>query len=349
MDLESLQNNGLIVTELFQALFPNLGPMMVLVSQIGSTPAYFAVIFLIYWSTHKSHGKKLAILLLAGGLAALFFKQLFQQPRPFWLNPDLQLSDASGYGFPSGHVTSATIFAFYIAYRLKRRNIWLLAIIYTLLMGLSRIYLGVHFWYDTVGGLLLGGLVLSAGLIWWHFYEKPFGERILGQRFWFSQTGILTGILLYGGILYLLFFFDLREISPFDLNEIPNRSTLEGVTILFSLLIGMSAGFEIEKSWVCFECAGTFWQKSYRYLIGLLVVLLIYFGLRAGLAGGRAESANSVAPWLPFLFDAVLYVTAGFCATYLVPWLFVLLRLDRSLRPSRPIISLNPDRFRQKD
>ena len=64
------------------------------------------------------------------------------------------------YSFPSGHVFNATILA-YILYN-NFPSIGSKIIILPILVGISRIYLGVHYLSDVIGGMLLGYMLLGS-------------------------------------------------------------------------------------------------------------------------------------------------------------------------------------------
>ncbi|PLT31217.1 phosphatase PAP2 family protein [Peribacillus deserti] len=87
--------------------------------------------------------------------------------------------DGVGFSFPSGHAMVGFIFYFVTAYFLTKycRSqglkilIWAAAFIMILLVGLSRIYLNVHYPSDVLGGYALGFIVIAVLL---HFYEMVF-------------------------------------------------------------------------------------------------------------------------------------------------------------------------------
>lgn len=90
-------------------------------------------------------------------------------PRPFSFDPSLSLTGAGGPAMPSGHTASATAFFLLIALWLAGRSagkgrywrqlgLGALALLAGLLAGLSRVWLGVHYWSDVSVGLLLGAL-----------------------------------------------------------------------------------------------------------------------------------------------------------------------------------------------
>lgn len=102
-----------------------------------------------------------------GGLVVLGLKSLFSRARPLE-----QVVEASGYSFPSGHAFGSTVFygmMIYLAWRLSKRR-WvraLAAVVFTTLLvavGLSRVYLNVHYLTDVVAGWLSGTVWLVASL-----------------------------------------------------------------------------------------------------------------------------------------------------------------------------------------
>ena len=99
------------------------------------------------------------------GLAPLI-KLVVQRARPD-MSPAVEVG---GYAFPSGHATTSMIVCGALAYALTRRlswgvNVWIWAsaMVATSLIGFSRLYLGVHWATDVVGGWVLGLLWLALG------------------------------------------------------------------------------------------------------------------------------------------------------------------------------------------
>lgn len=107
-----------------------------------------------------------------GMLFNYLLKHLFQRVRPQFEQPILVLHS---YSFPSGHTIGATLFYSVLAAWLmsrpthaqRRPHIAVLAILLTLLTGLSRIYLGAHFFSDVLAAMLegLGWFALWATII----------------------------------------------------------------------------------------------------------------------------------------------------------------------------------------
>lgn len=94
------------------------------------------------------------------GVVALL-KHLVDRPRPAEL---LAVYQESSTSFPSFHAALTLVVLFFLAYLLQKKcrtwamsvNLWLGVVIITILMGVTRIYLGVHYPTDVLAGYVLG-------------------------------------------------------------------------------------------------------------------------------------------------------------------------------------------------
>lgn len=122
-----------------------------------------AVVLIFYINNHKKKAILLTIIISSGFLLNNLIKALLKVPRPD-LDP---VFFAKFYGFPSGHSMMSFIFYACLVYfsfkylrTLKLKIVVLiLSIIIVLLVGFSRIYLGVHNPTDVLGGYIAG--------FWW--------------------------------------------------------------------------------------------------------------------------------------------------------------------------------------
>jgi membrane-associated phospholipid phosphatase len=116
-------------------------------------------------------GYYLLATIASSGLVQLL-KHLFGRARP---DDILIVSDFGS--FPSGHVANAAVMATTLAIIFPKVWVWVAGVVYTLIMLLSRTYLGAHWLSDTIGGMLLGAGVAIA--LWAPFAAKLNGERHL--------------------------------------------------------------------------------------------------------------------------------------------------------------------------
>lgn len=144
----------------------------------------------LLWKKKAYYVLALAVSVLGSGLSSRLTKLYFQRERPLnfsYYDPE------SVFSFPSGHATSAMAlmgilcyFIFLETKTLRARLLTILAaLVYICLMGLSRIYLGMHFLTDIAAGFILGFLwvVLAIGLM------EYFAHRRLKQKKMERQTG----------------------------------------------------------------------------------------------------------------------------------------------------------------
>lgn len=162
---------------------PALTSLMKFFSFIGSGEIVavlsVAVLFLLYKVFNHRSELVLFIGVVAGaGLLNEVLKSLFHRERPSLH----RLVEETGFSFPSGHSMEAVAFYGIVAYLLWRhvsfragRGILIMASLFMILaIGVSRIYLGVHYPSDVLGGFLASGFWIAAA-IW--AYGGLFGKN----------------------------------------------------------------------------------------------------------------------------------------------------------------------------
>ena len=112
------------------------------------------------------------------GLVVLISKLLVRRPRPLVALIDIPKS----YSFPSGHTLTSILFYMVLWYLLTKNTnrfnkavFFSLFILLAILVGFSRIYLGVHFFSDVIGGLILS---IPCTLMCLNIINKNFGEKL---------------------------------------------------------------------------------------------------------------------------------------------------------------------------
>lgn len=134
--------------------------------------ALMCIISILLTLIKKDKSYLLIILVtLVSSVVNLIIKSIIRRDRPDKIN---WLITEGNFSFPSGHSMMATVFYGFLAYLLYRSNfnrnvkiiILIMMFFLILLIGISRIYLGVHYTSDVIGGFLWGStlLILIIGL-----------------------------------------------------------------------------------------------------------------------------------------------------------------------------------------
>lgn len=157
---------------------PRVNQAMIFITDLGYGKPYFlvvsAIFLLIIYLKRWREAAGLAICLAGGAVLNFLFKNLFERARP-----DLfRLVEATGYSFPSGHAMVSLCFYGMVAFLLARElrhwpgRVAVISVAGLLIaaIGVSRVYLGVHYPTDVVAGYAAGSMWLAfciSLLMWW--------------------------------------------------------------------------------------------------------------------------------------------------------------------------------------
>ena len=138
------------------------GVMMLISSKWLWIPLYLYLLYLLY---QKYASKFIWVLISLGVLIFLadygsvhFFKEVFQRLRPCHQLDNIRVVNGCGalYGFVSSHAANTFALAFLVSLLLKSKKVFFFLFSWAVLIGFSRVYLGVHFPFDIVGGMFWG-------------------------------------------------------------------------------------------------------------------------------------------------------------------------------------------------
>lgn len=169
---------------------PFLTPIMKFFTFVGAgnsikVLAAIVVVILFFFFKQRSELILFIAVLIGSHYVFRILKHTFQRERP-----DLyRLVEIGGYSFPSGHATNAITFYGILAFILwrlipTRRGRTLLVIFCAsmiLMIGLSRIYLGVHYPSDVIAGYCAGGFWLIAAIWLYRFVMDRIHHRKHGR------------------------------------------------------------------------------------------------------------------------------------------------------------------------
>lgn len=242
MELEILRNIQSIANPFFDFLFQ-------LITICGEQIVLISIISIIYWTLDKKFGEYIAYSVLTSVLLNNAIKDIFKMKRPIGEEGirTLREQTATGYSFPSGHTQGASSFYGAMAIYLKRRVMYIIATVMIILIGFSRLYLGVHYPKDVIVGGILGVLT---SLICYKLYNR-----------------VENKMLLYV-ITFAIFIPALTFAHSADF--------IKGMGTYLGFIIGIY----IEKKYANFSTEGSTGNKIIRVLLGIVILLVLQLGLK---------------------------------------------------------------------
>ncbi len=239
---------GIEVILWLQQASPALDWPMRFITALGSGAFLASLAIVFYWNIDHRIGARLLVLLVFSSYVNVAAKAIFNQPRPYMFDHRvLMLSSASGGGLPSGHTQAATVIWVYLALAYRQRRLWIVTAVMLILVPLSRLYLGVHFPTDLLGGFIIG---LALVALW---QVVPALER------WLERRRILWSLLLVGMLPIL---------------AVLSLSYGDDAFLLLGAGTGFCLGLCYQRRWLHFRCQGSPRQKLRRIFVGAAPVLV---------------------------------------------------------------------------
>ncbi|MCX9025040.1 MAG: phosphatase PAP2 family protein [Candidatus Methanoperedens sp.] len=276
--------NENIITNLQGFGSPFLDKLFKAITTAGSEPAFIFLALLIFWCFSKKTGIRAMYVILFSAFAAILLKNLFSMPRP----PEyLHKIEENGFGFPSGHAQVSSGFWGYLGCKIRNKWIIFVGTVAVLSISLSRVYLGVHYAGDVMGGIIFG---LIVALIF--FKVEPAVTNKLGKLNRSSKYFIVVALpVILVAIGYM------------------QQSLLTDQLAIGLVMGSIGVGYLLEEEYVKLQDAENNAQRIRRAVVGIVVVGIIYLILSELLLINQN-----------FIFFK--YPALGIASTFLAPWIF---------------------------
>ncbi len=291
------------ILQLFQSIKnPILDVLFLILTISAEVPVMVLFIALMYWCINKKYGQKLLFFMVGNITLNTGIKEFVKAPRPIGIDglQSMRVETATGYSFPSGHTQSATTFWVGIMSIFKKNWLYIIGTIMFIGIGISRLYLCVHWPIDVLFGWIFG---ITFTLI-------------LGAIFDIVDKNKKYYILLVLLIPFIVVVFLLNSVKYIK---------------MLGLLTGFIIGYIVEDKFVKFTTINknnreiSFSNKKskdnyllnniFRFFIGIITLGLVYIILK------YIMPSNMV-------FDYIRYTLIVFYAVCIVPILFKLFKLD---------------------
>lgn len=286
-------------TEALRGAMPWAAPFFSAITMLGSANFYVALVAIGYWTLDKRSSRRAALLLLASSYSNYWLKVSLRNPRPppsNWLPG----TEASNYSLPSGHAQTSTTLWGWLSLKRGEAWMWGLSLALILLIGLSRVYIGVHWLGDVLLGWAVGAVLLLVA--------SRLEEWASSLASKYGADTLYLGLVVLGLVSMVL----TEYLFPVNLAGMGDNFGRNG-----GFMVGMGVGLMLERRYVNFEVpeSGERRRRVLRAVLGLALVLIVMIGL------------SPVLPSEIYWLQAVRYALSVITALFIWPYIFTRLNL----------------------
>lgn len=269
---------------------PTLDKVFTGITITGEGAFIIAVVSLIFWCISKEAGYRMGFTLISGNAFNEIIKGIFMVKRPIG-EPgirSLRVETAPGYSFPSGHTQGTA--EFWVSLMKFRRRIvyFIVGIIMIVLVGISRMYLGLHRPVDVLGGLVIGVLwVFICNFIFDYCEYK--GNRIyfivmllpliicmliFKNNEYYKTMGALVGFFI--GYMFEPYLIDFKTSAPLSkqfLKILMGYAGIAAVEVVSSKLLPSGLAVSFLSNMII-----TLWIA-----LGVPAIFMKFFGIKRGI------------------------------------------------------------------
>ena len=282
--------------------FPAADAFFELVTNLGGEVFLISAMLVLCWCVDKKHSYYLMAVGFFGVRLNQLLKIVCQVPRPWVRDPTITvvgnaMNDAGGYSFPSGHTQNVAAVGGAFGRLSKSRAVRIVCAVVIVLVGFSRMYLGVHTPAD-----VLVGLAISLAFV---FGLYPLFDKYADSTRFLVIVFSVLAVLSLNAVLYL-------EIHdwPADIDADNLAEALKSMWMMLGCSVGAVIAIPIERRYIRYETQAPLWAQFVKCALGLACVLGLRLVLKApliALFGGNPAPAAGVRYMLLLMFSMLVW------------------------------------------
>jgi membrane-associated phospholipid phosphatase len=280
---------------------PVLDSFFSAITYFGDEVLILGIAFIILWALDKRLGFGIIYSLMLGVVLTQFLKGIFRIPRPWVRDPSFTIVEdarkaATGYSFPSGHTLNSTVLFGCVAGSVKSKAAKALLILLIILVGFSRMYLGVHTPADVVTSWVLGGLMVLCVF--------PLLNRTESGRL----SGFLPDILFFALSVALVVFSAVSAAGAGGSDEVA-RHGVENACSILGLAVAFPLVRYIDMKKLDYRTDAVLWAQVLKCLFGIALVFVLRMGLKPALAAliGNQYVATAIRYFILAFFGGTVW------------------------------------------
>lgn len=276
---------------------PFLNTLFSLLTHFGDEIIVIGIIGLLFWCINKKAAYRLGFVFFASGLLCQGLKVGFRIERPWVIDPDFSAVEsavprATGYSFPSGHTQAATALYGSLAFYAKKAWVKAVCVLAIVIVGFSRLYLGVHTALDVLTAAGVTGLMLVL-----LYFASAKLEKTTAHDIPVAAALAAVSALLIAFVYIMQANFAVADKDAADACKAAGAG------------IGFALGWFLERRYIRFDTKmPKLWMQAVKLVCGLALV----FALK--------EIPKLIFPDTPLL-GIIRYFIIVFFAITVYPWL----------------------------
>ncbi len=283
--------------------------IMYMITYLGEILTYIGVLLLLYYLWDKKKAYRTMSLLITSAVVRTSAKAIFNLERPPVYKHSDYVDEISS-GLPSGHAQLSTTLWGMLGIFLKKFMI-VFSILLPLLIGFSRIYLGVHWFTDVIMGYGIALIILAL-----YIFLGEYIENFLNEKSTIIKILVAIAVSAIFAILVIFLLY----------NRVENDTELiSGDLKLIVILVAISISYSVEGKLINFSNEiDKWWKYIVRILIGAATFGIFYFGVSM-----LFDLAINAVAWvgIELTLDLIRYAMLGPAFILLAPWIMMKLKV----------------------